>query len=236
MELAFSLIVACLVALAFAPAVKRYPWAFYFLALLSNVVYLYAWFVGAPQWLWQNVLEYLQRCLLGISFFVVVMYTGALDRRSPLRMRLQPIRAELSILATILCVGHVVAYASSYVPNIGPMVRGQSAFVLLALFVAALLSILLAILAATSVKVVKRLMRMESWRRLHKLSYLFYGLAFLHITAFLLPGIMAGNLTLLPDYAIYVTVFVGYGILRIKGGRSGTLNSLDGGCACWPEK
>ncbi len=221
MELVLALVIACVASYALAPALKKCPWAFYALAIFLDVLYLYGWFEGAPQWLWQNVLVYMQRCLLGISFFIVVMYVGAFDRRSALRMRLQPVRAELSILAAILCVGHIVAYGASYIPHIDVILRAQGAFVMAALAVASVLTVLLAALTVTSFNLVKRRMRSAVWKRLHMCSYLFYGLAFAHLTAFILPNIMTGRHALIFDYAIYTAVFAAYAILRIRRESSG---------------
>ena len=216
MELVLAIVIACVVSYALAPAFRKCPWAFYAIAVLLDVMYLYGWFVGAPQWLWQNVLVYMQRCLLGISFFIVVMYVGVFDRHNALRMRLQPVRAELSIFAAILCVGHIVAYGASYIPNLDVILRAQGAFVMCALAVASVLTVLLAVLTVTSFSLVKRSMHSTAWKRLHACSYLFYGLAFVHLTAFILPNIMTGRYALIFDYAIYALVFAAYAILRIR--------------------
>lgn len=218
MELVLALVAACAVSYALAPAFRKCPWVFYAIAILLDVLYLYGWFVGAPQWLWQNVLVYMQRCLLGISFFIVVMYVGVLDRHGALRMRLQPARAELSIFAAILCIGHIMAYGASYIPHLDVILRAQGIFVMCALIVASVLTVLLAVLTVTSFNLVKRRMHSAAWKRFHMCSYLFYGLAFVHLTAFILPNIMTGRYVLILDYAVYAALFLAYAILRIRKG------------------
>lgn len=214
MELVFALAIVFVVAMAFAPAIKRYPWVLYCAAFALDVLYLISWFVGAPQWLWDYVLVYMQRCLLGISFFIVVMFVGVFDRNASLRVRLQPIRAELSVAASILCVSHIVAYGSSYIPNLALMLQAKGVSVTLALLVAAILVCLLATLTATSFDYVKKRMHAGAWRRLHRTSYLFYALVPVHLTAFLLPNIVRGNTTLLFEYLIYIALFAVYAVLK----------------------
>ena len=65
-----------------------------------------------------------QKGYVAFALFAVVMMMGVLDKRSAVRRRLQPVRAQLSLLGTILIAGHIGFYAVVYLEILG---RGRRA-------------------------------------------------------------------------------------------------------------
>ena len=116
----FALVLACTVAACFAlrNPLKACPMAFYAAALLVDVAFVAGTFWGMPRDAWSVFFVLIQKCLLPLALFVVVMYIGVLDRGSRACMWLKPVRAELSIVAWLLSLGHVAVYGATYLPRI----------------------------------------------------------------------------------------------------------------------
>lgn len=112
----FALVLACTVAACFAlrNPLKACPMAFYAAALLVDVAFVAGTFWGMPRDAWSVFFVLIQKCLLPLALFVVVMYIGVLDRGSRACMWLKPVRAELSIVAWLLSLGHVAVYGATY--------------------------------------------------------------------------------------------------------------------------
>ena len=171
----FALVLACTVAACFAlrNPLKACPMAFYAAALLVDVAFVAGTFWGMPRDAWSVFFVLIQKCLLPLALFVVVMYIGVLDRGSRACMWLKPVRAELSIVAWLLSLGHVAVYGATYLPRIasGGATNGNVAA---SFAVAVVLLALLAVLGVTSFNLVKRRMRTETWKKVQKLAYPFF--------------------------------------------------------------
>ncbi|WP_080803244.1 ferric reductase-like transmembrane domain-containing protein [Arabiibacter massiliensis] len=169
---------------------------------------------GEPAWLWKASFALIQKCLLPLALFTVVMGIGCLPRSSRMSLWLRPVRAQLSVAACILALGHIAAYAGSYLPRIlGPGVKGNVA---LSFLVAAALSALLLILGATSLEFVKRRMRAESWVKLQRWAYVFFGLVYVHLLCMLLPSALGGGTAAQASVAVYTAVFAAYAVFRVS--------------------
>lgn len=178
----FALVLACTVAACFAlrNPLKACPMAFYAAALLVDVAFVAGTFWGMPRDAWSVFFVLIQKCLLPLALFVVVMYIGVLDRGSRACMWLKPVRAELSIVAWLLSLGHVAVYGATYLPRIasGGATNGNVAA---SFAVAVVLLALLAVLGVTSFNLVKRRMRTETWKKVQKLAYPFFLLTYVHL-------------------------------------------------------
>lgn len=105
---------------------------------------------------------------------------------------MKPIRAELSIIACILCLGHMAVYLGSYLPRL----LGNASInsnVAVAFGVAVALFVLLALLGVTSLGIVKRAMSSRRWTRIQRFAYLFFALIFCHLALMLLPAALHGG-------------------------------------------
>lgn len=181
----FALVLACTVAACFAlrNPLKACPMAFYAAALLVDVAFVAGTFWGMPREVWSVFFVLIQKCLLPLALFVVVMYIGVLDRGSRACMWLKPVRAELSIVAWLLSLGHVAVYGATYLPRIatGGATNGN---VVASFAVAVVLLALLAVLGVTSFNLVKKRMRTETWKKVQKLAYPFFLLTYVHSIVF----------------------------------------------------
>jgi DMSO/TMAO reductase YedYZ heme-binding membrane subunit len=133
-----------------------------------------------------------------------------------LRKPLLQIRAELSIVASLLCIGHVVMYGRSYLEQLLSSMLEMPLARLLATLVAVLLVLLLIPLALTSFKAIRARMRPQSWRRLQRFAYLFFALIFVHILFYLLPPALAGSTGAAISLAVYLALGAIYAILRVR--------------------
>ena len=214
----FLIVLICVVVavLLLKPAIKKAPAIWYAAAIVLALLY-----IGALQGLLplsapvRNVLFLLlQKGTLAVALFTVVMFVGVFPRDSKLRKYLSPIRAELSIIACMLIVGHILAYCLTYVPRVlGAGVI--SPFVSVGLGVAFAVTVLLIVLGATSFNSVKARMNSQTWFRVQKWSYVFFGLTYVHVLAMLLPSALSGGMTAAQSVVAYTVVFGAYAVLRI---------------------
>ena len=157
------LVLAGAVAFAFAckRPIKSCPLAFYALAATLDVLFVVGSFAGLPPMLYDALFLLLHKCTLATALFAVVMYIGVFARDSRVATYLRPIRAELSIMAWLLSLGHMAIYLSSYAANLSTGLPQTNVAVALALALA--LFALLVVLGVTSFNVVKKRMKKETW-------------------------------------------------------------------------
>lgn len=108
MEFLIALILVLVLTVLCKKAIKRAPLVFYLLSAALVGYYLYAWAYGAPAFVWEYLLTFIQKGLLALSFFIIVMFIGVLAPDSRIRKYLNLIRSELSIIGSILACGHVM--------------------------------------------------------------------------------------------------------------------------------
>lgn len=205
-------------ATAFAFACKRpikaCPMAFYALAVALDVLFVVGSFTGLPSWAYDVLFVLLHKCTLATALFAVVMYIGVFARDSRVASYLRPIRAELSIMAWLLSLGHMAIYLSSYATSLSSGL--PQANVAVALVVALALFALLIVLGVTSFNFVKKRMKKETWKRVQLLAYPFWGLVYVHLLLMLLPSALRGGTPAQMSVVVYSVVFLGYAVLRIR--------------------
>lgn len=212
----FVVVLVCSVVFAcvFKKAIKAWPVALYALAVVLDVLFVVDSFAGLPELLHGALFLLLHKCTLATALFVVVMYIGVFSRESRVVQHLRPIRAELSIVAWLLSLGHMAVYLSSYVTRLSTGVA--QANVAASLVVALTLFVLLVFLGVTSFNVVKKRMKKETWKRVQLLAYPFFGLVYVHLMLMLLPSAMRGGEPAQVSVAVYSVVFLGYAALRVR--------------------
>ena len=109
-----------------------------------------------------------------LGLFLVIMFAGAMDR-SNLRKRLFMVRKEMAIVASILFFAHGLTYLDYYLDDVGFFQAGIS------FYLGVLSFIIILPLFVTSFSMVRKQMSYKSWKKLHQLSYVFYGLLTLHL-------------------------------------------------------
>lgn len=191
----------------------KWPLAFYGLAIAVDVLFACGSFGMLPRSIWMPLLVLVQKCMVALAMFVVVMFIGCFNKESKVGRWLRPVRAELSIIACILACGHMAVYLASYLPRL--FNGGLGGNVLASLVLALVLLALLLVLGVTSFQTVKKHMRTETWKRLQKLAYLFFGLVYVHLVLMLLPSALAGGAAARVTVGIYTVMFVGYAVARV---------------------
>lgn len=213
----FLLVLACTAALVLllkVPLVK-YPMAFYIGAVALIVLYVGNLYVTYPEGVRTTLFLLMQKCSLPLALFVIVMYIGVFRKDSKPALMLRPLRAELSILACILSLGHVCVYLMAFAPRFFRGIVGDTWLAVFFVTVVALL-VLLLVLGITSIARVKRHMNTTSWVKLQKWAYVFFGLIYLHLVVILLPSALAQGATATTSIAVYTAVFGSYAILRVR--------------------
>ena len=204
--LSFALIWAC------AKPLKKYPVPFYLGAIALVALYCWGTSVGVRGDAWSLFQPLMQRCALAFLLFSIVMFVGVLSEKSALRTRLMPIRRQLSILACIFAVGHIVFYGASYIPRISSAFTGNLAF---SLGLAALITALMTVLCVTSFQIVKHGMSAAAWKRVQRLAYPFYLLIYVHLALLLMPSALAGNQVAVISIVVYSAIVGAYAVLRV---------------------
>ncbi|MDR1015369.1 MAG: ferric reductase-like transmembrane domain-containing protein [Coriobacteriales bacterium] len=219
MELAvtflFTLIGATVFTFAFRNLIKRHPLVFYGLAVLFDVVFFARSVFPLPALIDRTFLALMQRCLLAEAFFVIVMYVGVFSERSRVRSYLAPIRAELSIIACYLALGHVVAYLGSFGAHVLANGAAYSMNLVVSFCISLVLLALLVLLGVTSFTRLKRRLATRTWKRIQLLAYPFFALTYIHMLLFLLPAALQGAVASSISVICYSVVFVFYAVARI---------------------
>ncbi len=214
MELIIALVVTFALVLLLRKPIKNYPIVFYVLLVAVDILFLSGVLFGVSREAATIGYPYVVRCLVGISLFVIVMYIGALGDGNRIRRMLMPIRGELSVMACILTFGHVINYLRAFIQDIMGGFFGMPVAMVVSLFVSAVLIILLVPLAITSLNSVKGKMQPASWKKLQKLSYLFYGLTYVHIVLMLVPTISSTGQRAMLSLIVYTVLFGVYAVMR----------------------
>lgn len=211
----FLLVFICAVVAAFAlrNPIKKASVAFYVLAVAVSVLFIAAEFFPMPRAVWSALFLLVQKCMLALALFAVVMLIGVFSRDSRVGRWLRPIRAELSIIAWILSLGHMAVYLASYLPRLGGVNKGA---VMISFVVALVLFALLLVLGVTSFNVVKKRMKKDTWKRVQMLAYPFFGLVYLHLMLMLLPPALHGGVAAQVSVAVYSVLFATYALLRVR--------------------
>lgn len=198
------------------PLIHKYPTVFYAISFVITGIYLahVTGVITLPRQIWLVFFEMIQECTLALALFMVVMYIGVFKASSTFGSKLRSIRGEVSIVAWILTLGHVVFYFVSMLPQVTGQ-SGTSVNIYVSFFVAIVLLVLLMLLGITSFKFVKKRMSTEAWSRVQKLSYVFIALIYVHLMLLLLPSALSGGIAAQQSVAVYTVVFCAYAIGRI---------------------
>lgn len=212
-----SVAVVAVVAFPLGGLLKKRPLPFYIVAVLLVGAYLFYKFEGFYVAGLQPVVGIVSKGYLACTLLAVVMFIGVLDETSAARRRLQPIRAELSIMSFILILGHAIAYLPSYLPRLG-IIFSSRLNLAFSISVAMLLVVVFAILAATSLRVLRTKMPYRIWKGIQRMSYLMVALLYLHIVLALGRSafVGAGSGSVKFALAVYTVVVVVYAVLRVR--------------------
>ena len=215
MTFIIALTLAIVLTVTLKKPIKKYPVLFYLMAIAIDVLFIAISHASFSQFVSSALFVFLQKCTLSLALFTIVMYIGVFAQGSKTKSYLLPIRAELSIIAWVLSLGHMVIYLMSYWPQLSNGVERMNDVVLGSLAVALVLFALLLVLGVTSFAFVKRRMKPRTWKHVQMLAYPFFILVYAHLLLMLLPAALKGGATAQVSVAVYSVVFVGYMVLRL---------------------
>ena len=214
-----ALVVSAVVVVPLGGALRKHPAPFYAVAVVATLVYL--WFVAngvnVPEA--RPFIAMMQKGYLASIMIAVVMFCGCFDEGSAVRRTLQPIRGELSVLSFVFILAHLATYLPGYLGRLGVIFASRSN-VALSLAVACILTALFCVLAATSLRAVRKAMNARAWKALQRGAYVMVALLAVHIglvlgrSAFVHPGSRA-----MWALIAYIAVTTAYAVLRLSKAR-----------------
>ena len=195
--------------------IRRRPVFFYlFFVLLSLTgIFLPHRFMTPPVAYVVNRL--LKRGVLAGSLFLWVMYAIVLPQKSRLQRVMMTLRAQIAIAASILTLSHNIVYGQRYFVLLFTNAGKLKSYELIAACFSLAMILLLLPLTLTSFQVVRRKMNAKRWKQLQRLSYLFYGLLYLHIAFIYSNGLRQGKTEYFVQFALYTLLYGVYLMLRL---------------------
>ena len=213
-------LVACLiVALAFFAAlekpIKKHATFFYITTIIISILSVMAPKKGLPFVVDYLVKNILTRGTLAGALFILVMVASVCPQ-AKLRGLLLRTRGEMAIIAALFTFTHNIAYGQYYFVKLFTNISELDTVRIFAALLSLIMIILLIPLTITSFMVIRRKMNPKKWKSLQKLSYVFYGLLFVHIALIFSVSILKGHLDTLIDLTVYAFIYIIYLILRAK--------------------
>ena len=195
--------------------IRRRPVFFYLFFVLLSLLSLFLphKFLTPPVAYVVNRL--LKRGVLAGSMFLWVMYAIVLPQKSRLQRVMMTLRAQIAIGASILTLAHNIAYGQRYFVLLFTNAGKLKSYELIAACFSLAMILLLLPLTVTSFQVVRRKMNAKRWKQLQRLSYLFYGLLYLHIAFIYSNGLRQGKTEYLVQFALYTLLYGVYLMLRL---------------------
>lgn len=214
MKLLFALVIALIIIVFAQNSIRKHPVCWYCLAFLISVASLILP-ETAPEWLSDILTDYISRGTLATALFILVMYARILPAQSRISHILMHLRASLAIMAAIMILSHNITCFVQYHKHarLGNFVMTPPEIIAAGCTVFMIL--LLIPLTFTSFSFIRRKMRGTTWKKVQRLSYLFYALIYLHVACLFGLQITRGNRHYLGELAIYTAVFGFYLVTRI---------------------
>lgn len=220
MPILLSLVLALLLSWYGGSAIKKHAPVFYGGAALLALTTIAVTWSGAdasfPGWMSNYVWPLLSHGAFASALFIIVMYMGALPNGTKAIKRLMPIRAELSIMASLLVLGHNIAYGRTYFVRLFTDTSKMSTAQMLAAICSLIMIAIMLPLMITSFKAVRKKMKPKSWKKLQRSAYVFYGLIYMHTMLLYVPIVQAGRSVYIVNVIVYSLIFISYAGMRIR--------------------
>ena len=220
MNFLISIIITIFIIFIGRDFIKKHSKLCYALSAIISLALIITSYSGVlsnlPPFINTYVLPIFTKSAFPTSLFVIVMYTGALKNGSKLMKILMPIRAELSIIASILTLAHNIIFGRYHFVTLFTNPKSMSINMLLAAIISVVLIIIMIPLMITSFPSIRKKMKYKSWKKLQRLAYVFYGLIYVHVLLIMTPIAKTGNLQYILNVLIYSLVFLTYAAMRIS--------------------
>ena len=122
----------------------------------------------------------------------------------------------MAIIAALITLIHNISYGKHYFVALFTKISDLDAPRIFAAVLSLVMIVLLIPLTLTSFMVIRKKMNPKKWKSLQRLSYIFYGLLFIHISMIFSISIAKGHLSTLFDLSVYVIIYIAYLICRAK--------------------
>ncbi|MGL4741780.1 MAG: ferric reductase-like transmembrane domain-containing protein [Sarcina sp.] len=220
-DLLIPLILVILLTYILHNNIKKYPKYYYFGAIVlssTSLIYeLYKLLTNAKKL--TGPIYILERWgfkgFIALALFIVVIFCGALNKKSNYARRILKIRGELSIIAAIFMIPHVVIYITKFIMK---LFNGKtiSVYNFIYIIIGLLAFFILIPLFITSLPKIKKTLSKIKWKKIQTLAYLFFGLIYFHVIFILLDS---KNLDL-AKFIFYNLLFLSYIVLKIINSTS----------------
>ena len=196
---------------------KKHPTPFYIAAaVIAAVVFLFSILEIHFGGIFSNyIYPIFSRSGLSAAMFVLVMYAGAMPAGSSIIRRLMPIRGQLSILASILTLGHNASYGITYFKSLFTDTAHMQFYQICASICSLIMLLIMLPLFITSFLTIRKKMNGQKWKQLQRLAYIFYGLMYVHIALLVIPQMLRLRSGYLLTFIFYSSVFFAYPVCRI---------------------
>ncbi len=200
--------------------IKKHSKALYIVSTLIAISTVYIvvskTMLKFPMFVRQNIFNLFANGAIASAMFIVVMFIGALSRESKLRKKLMPIRAELSIMASILTLGHNVAFGISYFKFLFITPEKLPGTQLVASIISLIMISIMIPLFITSFYSIRKKMSGKNWKNLQKLAYIFYALMYIHVLLLAIPYALKGRSGYTLMVVVYSVIFAVYFAMRVS--------------------
>ncbi len=214
MKLLIAIIISLIVILLAENSIRKHAPFWYWGAFALSLLCLFLP-QETPAWLSSIVTGFISRGTLATALFILVMYARVLPPKSKLFGTLMSLRAPLAIMAAFMILLHNGTYFIHYHENAAKRNIAMTAPERAAAVCTTLMILLLIPLTITSFTWVRKKMKGGTWKKLQRLSYVFYGLIYTHVACLFSLQISRGNTTYQLELAIYTAIFGIYLICRV---------------------
>ena len=195
--------------------IKKHATLFYIATVIISVLSVLAPKKGLPFVIDYLVKNILARGTLAGALFILVMVASVCPA-AKLRGLLLRTRGEMAIIAALLTLIHNISYGKHYFVALFTKISDLDAPRIFAAVLSLVMIVLLIPLTLTSFMVIRKKMNPKKWKSLQRLSYIFYGLLFIHISMIFSISIAKGHLSTLFDLTVYVIIYIAYLVCRAK--------------------
>lgn len=195
--------------------IKKHATLFYIATIIISVLSVLAPKKGLPFVIDYLVKNILARGTLAGALFILVM-VASICPAAKLRGLLLRTRGEMAIIAALLTLIHNISYGKNYFVALFTKISDLDAPRIFAAVLSLVMIVLLIPLTVTSFMVIRKKMNPKKWKSLQRLSYIFYGLLFIHISMIFSISIAKGHLSTLFDLSVYAIIYIAYLICRAK--------------------
>jgi len=200
-----SLLTAILFVLLFEKPLKKNPIPFYVISTIISLALIILRMQGVNPggFMGKYIYPMFSRAALSTALFVLVMYAVTFKNGSEPIKLLMPLRGQLSIIASILALGHLFSYSRLFSPQLSP------AYILSVIMVCIMIP-----LFVTSFIKIRRKMKAKTWKNLQRFAYIFYVFLYFHILFLYVRGAMHSDSRSTLNVLVYSIVFLWYFICR----------------------